>query len=128
MRVRILGVLKIVCCCTINPDCRLRLLWSQMLSDSAACSLPLHSITIIKMICRAPICHTSWECRARYNNTHSHPPPHHTHTHTHTHTTTTTHPTPPHHPRTRQMKGYTSTAVKNNLEIVTEQAALKQEA
>ena len=26
---RILGVLKIVCCCAINPDCRLHLLWSQ---------------------------------------------------------------------------------------------------
>ena len=27
-----------------NPDCRLRLLWSQIFTDSAACSLPLHSI------------------------------------------------------------------------------------
>ena len=27
---RILCVLKIVCCCAINPDCRLHLLWSQI--------------------------------------------------------------------------------------------------
>ena len=48
MRMRILGVLKIVCCCTIKPDCHLRLLWSCFLTNSAACvlsfdhSAPLH--------------------------------------------------------------------------------------
>ena len=36
VRVRILGVLKIVCCCTIKPDCRLRLLWSHFLTGPAA--------------------------------------------------------------------------------------------
>ena len=31
-------------CCTINPDCLLRLLWSQILTDSAAfpSTTPLH--------------------------------------------------------------------------------------
>ena len=49
VRVRILGVLKIVCCCTIKPDCCLCRLWSCFLTDSAACvlsfdhSTPLHS-------------------------------------------------------------------------------------
>ena len=48
VRVWILGVLKFVCCCTIKPDCCLRLLWSPFLTDSAACvlsfnhSTPLH--------------------------------------------------------------------------------------
>ena len=47
MRARILCVLKIVCCCTIKPDCRLRLLWSPFLTDSAACVLSFyHSIPL----------------------------------------------------------------------------------
>ena len=41
VRVRILSMLKIVCCCTIKPDCHLRrLLWSPFLTDSAALSCP----------------------------------------------------------------------------------------
>ena len=49
VRVRILGVLKIFGCCTITPDCSLRLLCSRFLTDSAACvlsfdhSTPLHA-------------------------------------------------------------------------------------
>ena len=39
VRVRILRVLKIVCCRTIKPDCRRRLLRSRFLTDSAACVL-----------------------------------------------------------------------------------------
>ena len=44
-KARILGVLKIVCCCTIKPDCRLRLLWSRFLTDSAACVLSFYHST-----------------------------------------------------------------------------------
>ena len=45
-RVRVLGVLKIVCCCTINPDCRMPAVVS-IFTGSAACVLsfyapPLH--------------------------------------------------------------------------------------
>ena len=43
--VRILGVLKIVCCCTIKPNCCLRLLWSPFLIDSAACVLSFYHST-----------------------------------------------------------------------------------
>ena len=50
VRVRILGVLKIVCCCTIKPDCRLRLLWSPFLLTplpvSCPSTTPLHYIYI----------------------------------------------------------------------------------
>ena len=47
VRLRILDVLKIVCCCRIKPVCRRSLLWSRFLTDSAACvpsfyAPPLH--------------------------------------------------------------------------------------
>ena len=52
VRVRILGVMKIICCCTIKPDCRVRLLWSPFF-DRLRCLcpvlLPLHSITCVKV-------------------------------------------------------------------------------
>ena len=46
VRVRILGVLKIVCCCTIKPDCRLRLLWSQFWLTPLPVSCPSTDHTI----------------------------------------------------------------------------------
>ena len=42
----------------INPDCRLHLLWSPFLTDSAACSLPLH-FHYIYIIYRYLYCHVS---------------------------------------------------------------------
>ena len=60
------GALKIVCCCTIKPDCRLRLLWSRFLIESAACvlsfyhSTPLHiyyySCMTINFILKIHLC------------------------------------------------------------------------
>ena len=38
VQVRILGVLKIVCCCTINPDCRMPAVVC-IFTESAACVL-----------------------------------------------------------------------------------------
>ena len=45
VQVRILGVLKIVCCWTIKPNCHLCLLWSRFLTDSSACILSFYHTT-----------------------------------------------------------------------------------
>ena len=51
MRVRILGVLKIVCCCRIKPDCRRTPAVVSIFTDSAACVLsfydPSHHYNLI---------------------------------------------------------------------------------